>query len=50
MNINDVWQRRVTKITQHAEAKLTQNNQIILSCFPNPKKTLSDMVKNKEGL
>ena len=27
MNINDIWHSRVTKITQHAEAKLTQNNQ-----------------------
>ena len=27
MNINDVWHSRMTKITQHAEAKLTQNNQ-----------------------
>ena len=34
MNINDVWHSRMTKITQHAEAKLTQNNQNNVKTFP----------------
>ena len=34
MNINDVWHSRMTKITQHAEAKLTQNNQKNVKTFP----------------